>query len=387
MATTLVDTDLHVLYYGASSEFPATGLGPPLILESLTYIDCYMDDVISAVQGPPYRQHRVFDGTVRAIKCLLPSLPGEIKDSVIMKKLVAGEEDWTFIKEVLGWILDTDAGTVTLLERKLEELLTLVDIPATQCRMGQKDLERLVGKIRSMHIAVSGAVAHLFHIQRALNQGGVDQAWLSAAFHRELANWKALALQAASRPTHLAEIVRREPTHLGFCEAPGLGAGGVWLNPTRTGQNLVWRHPWPPEIIASLVSSTNPQGTITKSDLELPALVLQEAVLLEAVPKAPMAAPRSGSDNTPTVSWNTHESSITNPVVAYLLRICALHSRKFFLNPSVFIIWAKKTAWPTILHVYFIYLTPTFSPTCLSSTPSCTICGRSPSCRQNCFPA
>ena len=63
-----------------------------------------------------------------------------------MKKLVTGEGDCTYVKEVLGWILYTDAGTVTLPERKIKELLTLVDIPATQLRMGQKDMERLVGE-------------------------------------------------------------------------------------------------------------------------------------------------------------------------------------------------------------------------------------------------
>ena len=145
------------------------------------------------------------------------------------------------MKEVLGWILDTEAGTVTLPERKLEELLTLVNIPPTQRRMGRKDLESLVGKLCSMHLTVPGAVAHLFHVQRALNQGGVDRAWLSTDFHRKLADWKVLALQAAYQPTHLTEIVRREPTHLGFCDASGLGAGGVWLDPARTGQHLVWR--------------------------------------------------------------------------------------------------------------------------------------------------
>ena len=46
-----------------------------------------------------------------------------------VKKIVAGEGGWTCIKEVLGWILDTEARTVTLAESKLKELLTLVDIP------------------------------------------------------------------------------------------------------------------------------------------------------------------------------------------------------------------------------------------------------------------
>ena len=80
----------------------------------------------------------------------------------------------------------------------------------------------------------------------------------------------------------------------------------------------------------------NREGTITNSDLELDALVLHKANLLAAVPEARLAAPRSGSDNTPTVSWSTKEASTINLVVADLLCLRALHSRQFFLYPSVF---------------------------------------------------
>ena len=48
-----------------------------------------------------------------------------------MNNLLAGEGEWTCVKEVLGWILDTEARTVTLPEMNLEVLLTLVNIPAT----------------------------------------------------------------------------------------------------------------------------------------------------------------------------------------------------------------------------------------------------------------
>ena len=65
-------------------------------------------------------------------------------------------------------------------------------------------------------------------------------------------------------------------------------------------------------------------------------LVLHGATLIAAVPEACMVAPRSGSDNTPTVAWSMSEAPTINPVVAELLYICALHSRKFYLNPSVF---------------------------------------------------
>ena len=87
---------------------------PPHTLDSLTHMDCYMDDIVSEVQVGPGRQHIVFDGTVSALKWIFPSFPGELKDSVSMKELVMGEGYWTCAKEVLGWILYMDAGTVTL---------------------------------------------------------------------------------------------------------------------------------------------------------------------------------------------------------------------------------------------------------------------------------
>ena len=136
MVNTLADTDLLVPSYGAISEIPTTGPGPPHTPESLTHIDCYMDDVISAVKGLLDHQQRVFDGTVCAFKWIFLSLMVKLKYSVSVRKLVAGEGDWTCVKEALGWILDTEAGTATLSEGKIEEILTLVDIPATQCRMG-----------------------------------------------------------------------------------------------------------------------------------------------------------------------------------------------------------------------------------------------------------
>ena len=65
---------------------------------------------------------------------------------------------------------------------------------------------------------------------------------------------------------------------------------------------MMWHHPWPVDIIADLISSMNREGTITNFDLELASLLLHEATLLMAVLEARLAAPFSGSDNTPTVS-------------------------------------------------------------------------------------
>ena len=86
--------------------------------------------------------------------------------------------------------------------------------------MGRKELERMMGKLHSVHHAVPGAVAHLYHVQRALSQGGgVDQACLLPESHCNMVDWRALVVKTSARLTHMAEISRREHTHLGFCNA------------------------------------------------------------------------------------------------------------------------------------------------------------------------
>ena len=70
--------------------------------EGLTHIDFYMDDIISTVKGGLERQHRLFDGTVCALKWLFLYLPGNIKDWSSVENLLAGEGEWTCVEEVLG---------------------------------------------------------------------------------------------------------------------------------------------------------------------------------------------------------------------------------------------------------------------------------------------
>ena len=130
-----------------------------------------MDSIIPTVQDGTKIQHPVFDGTVCALKWIFSSLPGESKESASAKKLLAGEGDWNCVKKSLGWTVDREAGTVSLPERKLLELLTLMDFPATQLHMDRKGIERLLGKLHSIHLTVPGAVAHLYQNRRDMSKG------------------------------------------------------------------------------------------------------------------------------------------------------------------------------------------------------------------------
>ena len=76
--------------------------------------------------------------------------------------------------------------------------------------------------------------------------------------------------------------------------------------------------------MADLVSSNNPQGRIANSDLELAALVFQDAIFPFVRTNPTWWDPFTGSNNSPTVAWMFREASTINPVVADLLRLRSL---------------------------------------------------------------
>ena len=46
-----------------------------------------------------------------------------------------------------------------------------------------------------MHLAVPGAIAHFYYMQKSLIKANKRTAYLSNAFHTKVAHWRALLLQ------------------------------------------------------------------------------------------------------------------------------------------------------------------------------------------------
>ena len=111
---------------------------------------------------------------------------------------------------------------------------------------------------------------------------------------------------------------------MGYTKKLGLGCGGVWIDPNEDGAYYVWRLPWTEDIKADLVSSDNPQGWITNYDIELAALVLQEAAFTFVSTNPTWRDPFTGSNNTPTADWTFQEASTVKTVVADLIRLLSL---------------------------------------------------------------
>ena len=87
----------------------------------------------------------------------------------------------------------------------------------------------------------------------------------------------------------------------------------------------VWRVEWPEEISRRVVSDKNPKGTITNSDLEMAAILLQWLVL-ESIAVTMHRSALARSDNTPACSWAT-KMSPKSRISARLVRALALRQR------------------------------------------------------------
>jgi hypothetical protein len=139
----------------------------------------------------------------------------------------------------------------------------------------------------------------------------------NAPVREALTDFRTLIKILAQRPTNCKELVVNTPGYVGFYDASKLGAGGVWLSGSLHLSPIVWRLEWPPDMQQNVVSFSNPNGTITNSDLEMAGmlahyLVLEHLVSLRHVHVA------AWCDNTPTVSW-TNKLSLSRLCVAGIL--------------------------------------------------------------------
>ena len=103
-----------------------------------------MDNLIYASQGDPTQQQRVSNIPILTLKDILPSLPDKVKYSVSPKKALDGDRDWERFKEILGRVIGTHQGTLTLSYKLCIDIHSLLEICTTQRHISVKNLERLL---------------------------------------------------------------------------------------------------------------------------------------------------------------------------------------------------------------------------------------------------
>ena len=89
-----------------------------------------------------------------------------------------------------------------------------------------------------------------------------------------LANWRRLLIDMRACPTRINDLVGQRISDIGYVDALGISAGGVWMSTTSEYSNIVWRMEWPKIVSDRLISDKNPAGTITNSDLEMVGILV-----------------------------------------------------------------------------------------------------------------
>ena len=304
----------------------------------VSYVDVFMDDFLALAQGQQNRQ-RVRQLLFHAVDTVFR--PNDFHDQisrrepVSLKKLRQGDCSWSTIKTVLGWIINTAAMTLQLPPHRQDRLgQILASIPPSQKRTSVKKWHKLLGELRSMSLALPGARNVFSAMQNALVLSSSNRIALRKGVHQALADFQWMADDISQRPTRIAELVPLQPAILGFHDASGLGAGGVAYPtpdvPPRVGvahnQPILFRVQWPQEIRSRLITDSNPNGSITNSDLELAGGLLQ----LQATAQSYDVRERTinnKTDNLATMFWQRKGSASTEKAPAHLLRLHGIHQR------------------------------------------------------------
>ena len=107
--------------------------------------------------------------------------------------------------------------------------------------------------------------------------------------------------------------------------------GSVWFGNIATDHPTLWRQAFSPDITTSLVTYKNPHGTISNSDLELAGHVTHNN-MLASIANIDSTMVSSCTDNTLALYWAKKGSTSTIIPAAYLLRLQALHQRKYYYH-------------------------------------------------------
>ena len=226
----------------------------------LGYIDVYVDDFIGLAQGSRRRRNRIrsllFHAVDQVFRPPHADDPSHRKDPISVKKLLKGDGAWETTKIILGWLVDTVAGTVHLPAHRLERLHAILDdFAPSRKRASAKSWHKLLGELRSMVLALPGGHGLFSTLQDALSKASPDgRIRLTKHVHDSLHDFRLLASQLHERPTRIAEIIPGETDHAGAADAAGIGMGGVWLPEEDSLPStikippILWRQEFPPEI-------------------------------------------------------------------------------------------------------------------------------------------
>lgn len=309
-----------------SSPAPAHVATQDKLSAPLAYTDVFVDDFLVVAQGTEYRLKTIRRILMHAIDEVLkaPTSSGDkFKEPLSLSKLVK-DGSWNSAKVMLGWLVDAVRKTIELPDHRKERLLALFNDLKGRSRVSKKTWMSLLGELRFVSIGIPGSKGLFCILQLALTHSDKGRVKVTKAVRQHLASFERLVKDLANRPTRLAEIIPDQPRVVGAHDASGYGMGGVYF--AQDQRPTVWREAFPSWVESRLVSSDNPDGDITNSDLEQAGGIAQLDVMAQHFDLREVSVGNL-TDNTPTLSRAYRGATTTDGAAAYLCQYAAEHQR------------------------------------------------------------
>ena len=247
-------------------------------------LEVYVNDFCSMVQTSNVAHLRhVSRALLQAIHSVSPP-PNITKhtggDPVSLKKLLEGEGTWDARKEILGWVFNGARRCIELPTKKLDAITSEISSIIRLSYIPYKRFEKIVGKLRHAAIGLPAGKGLCTHFNRTI---AIHPYRVSLGAHGlvrpAFEDWLRLLADMRTKPSHVNELVGQPILDVGHMDASRIGAGGVKMSAEGDYPPTVWRVEWPAEISRRVISDKNPKGTITNSDIEMAATLLQWLVL------------------------------------------------------------------------------------------------------------
>ena len=310
-------------------------------------VEVYMDDYIGlAIPASQDHLHHAANAIMHGIHDVFPASQLDTEDPILMKKLQKGDGTWMLRKDILGFTFDGADKTLWLEMPKRELLLTVLHQWLQASRTSHTgvpfdEFESVLAKVRHAFTAIPAGKGLLSPCNKMLRKRPpVVFLHRNEPLWRALTDIRTLLRESALAPTQCYELVLDWPDFVGVKDASKHGVGGFIVGERQACTPTVFRMEWPTDIKADIVSTVNPNGRITNSDLEMAGLLLLWLIMEDVCHLSPGCHVALFSDNSPTVGWVARMAAKRSLVTAQLLRTLALRLKKTGASPlTPFHVW------------------------------------------------
>eukprot|EP00536_Pseudo-nitzschia_multiseries_P018339 jgi/Psemu1/55134/gm1.55134_g len=195
-------------------EAPAATQSTTPCKKPVQYWDVYVDDFCGLAQGNQWTRRAIkrvlFQSLDKVFRPLDASDTPFRQEPASLKKMRQGDARWTTKKVILGWLIDSINKTISLPPHRVARLQEILhSISSTQRHVPIKQWHQVLGELRSMALAIPGAIGLFSILQEAFRhqEPGRQRLRLTKRVHSFLQDFQWLANDLSNTPTFIAELV------------------------------------------------------------------------------------------------------------------------------------------------------------------------------------